>query len=342
MAIKAAALVAPAAPAVPSTVGADIAAFLAEGHRPDDGDVSGAVSGEGEGAEPDEVSDEGGGDPEADGATAEPTEEAEPAEEDSEEAAPAGSAIDGAALAKAVEGKDIAALLKAMGPAAEEMLTSKAHITLRRQLKDIEAAQGAAKADQEKASALATGLGAKYGDPIAARKAAEAGDANAFIDLVEKWGGHDWNTMQRWVANVIGGRPARLEAKAKEETEKQTKVAQKRDVALAEAKTWVSGVLNKSDATLVKECPEIVDLCIDEIRNGHGRGVDTPAKALPLAKKRLQEQHARLSRYFAVKGKKPTQVAAAKVGKTSEPQSTRKMSVEELIAETVKEERGRR
>lgn len=345
-------VIAPPAAPVQTSAAADIAAFIAEGHKADDGDISGGISeadGEADGSVADEadgsVADEGDGSGAADPGEAETATETEPAAETDSAATAPLAKVDPAALAAAVEGKDLAALLKAMGPAAEEMLSSKAHVTLRHQIRDLEKAKSEATAKKAEADGLAVKLGEKYGDPIAARKAAEGGDVDAFLDLVEKWGGHDWNTMIRWVSNGIVGRKERLEAKAADVTKQSGEKETKRAAALTEAKTWVTGVLSKSDAQLVKDCPEIVDLCIDEIRGGHGKGVDSPAKALPLALKKLKAQHERLSRYFANKGKPPKEVArvaAAKVDQPQDEQKTRKMSVEELIAETVREERGRK
>jgi hypothetical protein len=340
-------VIAPVSAPVQTSAAADIAAFIAEGHKADDGDVPGGVS-EAEDGGDGAVADEGGGDETAP-AVDEPAEatEDEPGEEGSEEAPADVAEVDPAALASAVKAKDLAALLKAMGPAAEEMLTSKAHVTLRRQIRDLEKQEAAATAKTAKADELAVQLGQKYGDPIEARKRAEQGDVDGFLDLIEKWGGHDWNTMIRWVTNGISGRKERLEAKAAEKTTEVSEKETKRQAALTEAKTWVTGVISKADSQLVKDCPGVVDLVIEEIRRGHAKGIDSPAKALPLAMKTLRQQHEQLSRYFANKakgkGEKPApKVAAAVTGKPQDDPKTRKMSVEELIAETVREERGRR
>lgn len=329
----------------------DIAAFLAEGHSAhDDADPVDAAAAEP--AEDDEGSEEleDADDSDEDSEEAEESDE-DPEDEDEDEPEEKPKAKkkfepDPKALAEAVKKQDLPALLKAMGPAAAEMLTSKAHITLRMQAKELAKKELEAKATETRAADLSTKLGEKYGDPIAARKAAADGDADAFVELVEKWGGYEWNAMVKWVANTAAGRKERLAEKGKE-TEKVAKEATaKQTQALAETKSWIETGLSKVDAKLVKACPEVVDLCLDVLRSERAAGIDTPKKAFPAVVKRLREQHARLSKYFGqapVKKVKRGTPASARVGREqAEPESTEPMSVAELIQSHVRAHGGSR
>jgi hypothetical protein len=267
-----------------------------------------------------------------------PVETEEPSEEEEEPTKP--SAIDGKKLAEAIEKRDLAALLEAIGDeAADEMLGSKAHKTLRLQVKDLVKAQKAAASTMDNAKLLAEKLDEKYRDPISTRKAAEAGNVDAVIDAFESWSGKPWADLQRWIAKGLGGRPERLAAKAKEQTKATVEQTAEQQKALAETKTWVEGVVKKVDAKLLEAVgSDVVDLVIEEIRSGLAKGVDSPTKALPLIKGKLKTRYENLHKYFGErKAKKtPPPVVAAKAGR-SEGKSTRSLTLEELIAETKKE-----
>lgn len=333
------------APAAPSAE-SDIASFLAEGHTAGDEEVleekkDTASDDDDDDDDSDDENDDSNDDDE-DGSDDEESDE----DEDKDEPKPKKDKFkpDPKALAAAVEKNDLPALLKAMGPAAEKMLSSKAHATLRLQAKQLAKKQTEINALDTKTSETATKLGEKYADPIAARKAAAAGDADAFVDLVEKWGGYEWNAMVKWVANSAAGRPARLEERAKASEKEAKGVSEKQAQAIAEAKTWIETGLNKADAKLLKNCPEAADLCMEVIRSQRTSGIDTPKKALPLVLKQLKTQHARLSKYFGtstIEGKKRAQVAATKTDR-SEEESTENMSVAEMISSHVKAHGGSR
>jgi len=308
---------------------ADIAAFIAEGHNPAEGapEVD-ALDSPALAQVPDDQEVNGPDDeqPEAPAAT--------------EKKEVAAGAPDAAKLLAAIEKKDLPALIEAMGAAADEMLTSKAHVTLRLQIRDLNKATEAANAQSTRATELATKLADKYGDPIAARAAAEQGDGDSFVALVEKWAGRDWNDVMVWLNKNITGRKERLEAKVKSTPATSTvdPVAQAR--AMNETREWVSGVLKKSDAPLFDAYPEVVDLVIAEIRTGIKKGIDHPNKALPAVKAQLKAMHEKLSKLFAAPSTRTkTPVVVAKVG-TSEGKQAREMTLEETIAETIREAGG--
>jgi hypothetical protein len=320
-----------------ASIDADIAAFLAAGNKPDEDQPTGTPEAASTN-EPDPDDDEPNaaeadqpeGDEESGGG--------EPAEES------ATFKVDPGKLVEAIEKKDIAALLEAMGPAADEMLSSKAHATLRLQAKDIKKAQDAAARTQADAKELATKLKEKYGDPIDARKAAEAGDVDAFVGLVEKWsGGHSWNDLMKWVGKGLQGRTERLEAKAKDDKKASSEAQTKRDQAIEETKSWISSSLKKSHANVLDAAPDVVDMVLVEIRDGHAKGIDSPLKAIPLVMKKLQQRHEALGKLFAAKKTKKSTVRSpsTKIGEDGTKRETRELSLEESIAQYVKENRPR-
>lgn len=328
-------------PAAPSTIDADIAAFIAEGHEPDDiagepalespedGDSVELEPGE---AEPDTE------EPSADGDLSDP---ADGVEGDAE-AKPSAVQPELAALKAALEKDDPIAFVKALGSKAEKLLGSKAHIALRLAVKEAEKHQTTAKAEQAKAQELATKLGEKYGDPISARKAAETGDPNAFLDMVEKWsGGNSWNDIQKWLASCLAGRPARLEAKQRQEASGAVDAQAKQEQKQAEVKAWVDGGVKKLAPEL--HDPEIVDMVVAEIRAGYTKGITTPAKALPLVRKKLEARYQKLHKVFG-KGAKasasrpPSPSAAA--ARTDGGSKTRRTTLEEDIAWAKAQARG--
>jgi hypothetical protein len=261
-----------------------------------------------------------------------------PAEADGEEpAAGAAAKIDGAALAAAVEKKDLAALLAAMGDdAANELLGGKAHKVLRLSLKEA----NAAKAEVEKATAA---LEAKYGDPIRALEAAQKGDAagfDAFCDVLEKWSGHGWNDLMKWAAKHIGGKGEPLpKGKAQEDTSRADAEKAEQAKAMQETREWVASSIKSADPKFLEACPEATDLIIAEISNGLAKGVDSPKKAIPLVKAKLKTQYERLRGYFGDgrRSREQTPPPAARANGVAGGK-TRPMTLEEMIAETKREE----
>lgn len=281
-------------PPTDATLDADIAAFLSEGHQPDETPAETAPNPD---ADPADASD---GDEPAPDAEVEP--EGDPAPEPEAPPAPSGKldAAATAALTKAIEDGDPVAFVKALGTHAEKLLTSKAHVALRLQVKEAEKAQAAATADKAQVKDLSVKLGEKYGDPIAARKAAEEGDVDTFIDMVEKWGGHSWNDIMKWAAAGIAGRKERLEKRQRAEASEAVSASARQEQKQAEVRAWVDAGVKKLDPEL--HMPEVVELVMAEIRAGFRNGITTPAKALPLAKKKLEAQYQRLHKVFGKKG----------------------------------------
>lgn len=334
-------------PAPDLTLDADIAAFIAEGHEPEeqpeaaeepeaapDGEAEETDDGE-EAESDDEESDDSDSDGDSEVAAEDSAEEDEAEGDDEEEpAAPAPSiatAVDLKALKKAIDADDPVAFVKALGKKAETILTGKAHRALRLQVKEFETAKVTAET-------LATQLGEKYGDPIAARKAAESGDVDAFITLVEKWAGHPWNDVAKWVTNGIAGRPARLEQKKREDASAATMAAAKQEQAVAEMTAWVDTGVKKLAPDL--HDAETVALVVAEIRAGFNAGVTTPAKAIPLVRAKLEAQYQRLHKVFG-KGKpapKPkTPAPSARIQRAQVGGSTRETTLDEDIADFMSE-----
>lgn len=326
-------------PPADSTLDADIAAFIAEGHEPDDepsiGDEpepepDGDTDESEEQDDDDEDSEADGDDDGEDSADDDAVADEDSAEDDDEGEPPAPPAsVELRALEAAIAADDPVAFVKALGAKADTLLTGKAHKALRLQVKEFENAQS-------KANLLATQLGEKYGDPIAARKAAETGDVDAFIAMVEKWAGHPWNDVQRWVTSGIAGRPARLEQKAREEQSATATAKAKQEQAQEELRVWVDGGVKKLAPELHSD--EVTALVVAEIRAGFNKGITTPAKALPLVKAKLEAQYKRLHAVFGkgtkpAKGKSPsTRVERPQVGG-----GTRETTLDEDIADFMKE-----
>ncbi len=313
----------------------DIAAFLAEGHKPDSSEAP-----EGE-VESTETADETSTD---DSDTTTDTDDNTDTSDTKETKVKLPSdSVDFAKLVEALDTKDVATLMEALGPLADEMLSSKSHKTLRLQAKDLKIAQKAAQQAEEKANELIDKLSNKYSDPIEVRKAIDSKDPGAvdkFIDYAEKTTGATWNDIIRWVVGGMAGRQTRLQQKAVEAETASVKNAQSQAEALEQAKTWVSGAVTKVDAALLTEAPEIVDLIINEIKTGYSKGITSPAKALPLAMAKLKDQHDRLTKLFARKNKKatPAPAVSAKVGTNADNNKpTRVLSVDEEIAAFKKE-----
>lgn len=299
-------------------IDAEIAAFIAEVPA---GELNAAIDSPGD-----------------DGADADAEAPGEAEDVEAEPAEPAAADVDAAAVTAAIKAKDVQAFLKALGPHAEEMLGSKAHKALRIAAKTAEkAAEKAAKKDAD-AHELVQQLAAKYGDPIAARKAAEDGDTDAFITLVEKWSGRPWNDTIRWVTQGIAGRKERLEARGREEGEAQRQAVAKKEQAVAEARKWADDGVKRLAPEL--HHPEVVDMVMAEIRAGYGAGITTPAKALPLVRKKLEAQFERLKKVFdggrGAPAKKKVESPAARITRT-EGGNTRPRSLDEEIASFVKE-----
>lgn len=307
-----------------ASIDAEIAAFMAENPA--------AIGGE---DVPDAPADTSADDtPDADAEVAAegeaaPVEAPEPAE-----TSPA-AAVDLSALKDAIAKKDPVALVKALGDSAEELLGAKAHKALRIQVKQIQAEQAKAAKKHTQADDLVKQLSAKYGDPIAARKAAEEGDVDAFVTLVEKWSGHAWNDVMRWATAGMAGRKERLAQVEREGKAQDQMAAAKREQAQAEVKAWVDQGVKKLAPEL--HDPEVVDMVVAEIRAGFANGITTPAKALPLVKEKLKARYNLLKKVFdggrgAAPKAKPKAPSAA-IERAEVGGKTRLKTLDEEIAE---------
>jgi hypothetical protein len=278
--------------------------------------------------------DDGAGDSAEAPTEGEAAEGAEPAES----AAAAGTDVDAAAVTAAIKAKDVQAFLKALGPHADTLLGGKAHRALRIAAKEAEKAAEKAKKKDSDAHSLVQQLADKYGDPIAARKAAEEGDVDSFITLVEKWGGRPWNDLIRWTTQGIAGRKERLDARDRESKAAEQMAAAKKEQAQAEVKAWADAGVKKLAPEL--HDPEVVEMVVAEIRTGFSKGITTPAKALPLVRAKLQARYELLKRVFdggrGAPAKKKVEAPAARVTR-SDGGNTRPMSLDESIAAFVKE-----
>ncbi len=281
---------------------AAIAEFLAEGHEPDDEKTE---AGETEPGEADDAADES--------EEASDTETGEESDEDAEETEDKPVDADlGTRLAKAVLSKDPTKLIAALGSHAEELLGSKAHKALRvqaRELKEREAAH--VKAD--------TTLREIFGNPVAARQAATKGDADAFVECLERFANAPWTTIVKFVNDAQAGKPARLEAKAVAEAEVKKATNAKQEAAAKQVKDAIVSVVKKKDAALLKAHPRVVELVYDAMRAGFHDGVNTPVKALIKVRAELKETYGALTKVF---GGKTTKAARTPSLRPPEPRNT--------------------
>lgn len=304
-------------------IDAEIAAFIAE--VPAAEIAAGLTDGTGDAPVDD------GGDADAAPADNDTADTAEPA------ADPA-SDVDAAAVTAAIAAKDVQAFLKALGPHADTLLGGKAHRALRIAAKEAEKAEAKAKKKDADAHELVRQLADKYGDPIAARKAAEDGDVDAFLTLAEKWAGRPWNDVMRWVTSGLAGRKERLEAQGRESGEAQRQAAAKKEQAQAEVRKWVDTGIAKLAPEL--QDPEVTEMVMAEIRAGYSQGITTPAKALPLVRKKLEARYQMLKKVFdggrGAPVKKKTEAPAARATR-SEGGNTKPRSLDEEIDAFVRE-----
>jgi hypothetical protein len=246
---------------------------------------------------PSTVADEDAETEASDDTTSDDEHPAEADESEGDEPAEAKPALDTEALTQAIESGDPAAFIEALGEHAEALLGAKAHKALRKQASEN-------KKTTKRANDIANALAAKFGDPIAARNAAESGNIDAFVDSVEKWFGAPWQDCLKAVNAAFAGKPARIAAKQEEDET----VVKQQEAAKTEAQTKVkrhiTDTLGKSDAKLMKEYPQVVELVFAKMQTEFNKGVNTPAKALKLVKEELQAQAKVLSKLFA--GDKPT------------------------------------
>lgn len=283
----------PAATNAPADADAFRAAFLAENTaddaaQPDDASVGAAQAEEpGEPAsvvEDDADDTDGAGD--ADGST-----------EDGE--ADAALPADLTALDDAIKAGDPERFIAALGAKAADLLGAKAHKALRATAREI-------KQTRDKLLKASADLKTQFGDPAAARKAAAEGNADAFVESVEKFFGAPWADCMKFVNASFAGKPARLEAKAQQERQTQQAAETQRQAAAVKVRESITEAVKKGDAKLLKAHPAIVDLVFEKMRAGFKTGCDTPAKALAAVKKDLKAQHDSLAGVFSEPARKAT------------------------------------
>lgn len=296
-----------------------IASFLADDHS--DAPAEPAVN-----AEPDSTdsTNETDDTDDADDSGAESPAEDQP-EADEVESDDPPSKFNSKALNKAIEAEDPKAFLEALGKHADTLLGAKAHKALRLQAKEL-------KKHEERADKVLAQLNAKFGDPVTARKAAEAGDADTFVEAIERQFGAGWTDIIKFVNDSMAGKPARLQAKAKQAQAQQTAQAE----AQAKVKSAIEQTIKTSDQKLLDAHPKIVELVFEKMRAEYAHGVNTPAKALAAVKKELEAQHKALSKIFT--GKTETRPASKPRPPREERQSEgRPMSNDDYIHEFLRE-----
>lgn len=295
-----------------------IASFLAEDHS----DTTPEPEPE-EAEATDESDDADDTDVDADSAAADDSEEA--GDEDEDSASPTAK-LDTKALTKAIDDEDPKAFIVALGKHADTLLGAKAHKALRMQAKEV-------RHQEQRAEKITSALMAKFGDPVAARKAAEAGDAEAFVESLEKQYGAPWAEMLKFVNASFAGKPARLEAKAKAQHAEQSAQTE----AAAKVKSEIETRVKTSDAKLLKAHPKIIDLVFEKMRTEYKNGINTPAKALAAVKKELQAEHKALAKVFAAGSTESKPATKPRPPREERQSDGRKMNDEEFIKEFLRE-----
>lgn len=184
------------------------------------------------------------------------------------------------ALEKAIESGDVRKFIEALGGKAETLLGGKAHRALR-------LAAGELTKQESRLKKASDALKEKFGDPVEARKKWEAGDLDSFVDIVEKMTGVPWTEARKAVDDSIAGRETRLQAKAKADEEAKAKAEATRAEHEKSLKGLITDTVKGSDAKLLEADPEIVDDLFRIMQTGWKKGINTPAKALAVLKKRL-------------------------------------------------------
>lgn len=258
-----------------------VESFLADdGNDSDAGDEATAQTAEREAAASDdgEAEDSSGADDAADDAEA--SDDGAEAKDEAGEEKGEKEDREPTALEKAIEAGDVRKFIEALGDKAEALLGGKAHKALR-------LAAGELSKQESRLKKAGEALKAKFGDPAEARKKWEAGDLDAFVDIVEKMTGVPWADARKAVDDSIAGRETRLQAKAKADEEAKAKAEATRAEHEKSLKSLITDTVKGSDAKLLEADPEIVDDLFRIMQTGWKKGINTPAKALAVLKKRL-------------------------------------------------------
>lgn len=258
---------------------------------------------------------------------------------------PAGGTPDAATgidpeLAALVESRDLDALAARLGIAdAAEYFGIKPEDfkAIRHERKKID--RGRAELDD-----LSTKLRDKYGDPIVARKAWEAGDLNTYFQTLERWSGVPHADVQKaWTLHVQGKPVPKLEPKPV--------VAQAVTVDAGKVAALKTRIGEDIKADPLASTPGIVDLVFEKMRAGWNKGVRTPVAALKLVAADLVERNkaerAALKKAGLIKSKPAAPVVQARAvtpragtartqATEGKPGSTRPMTDRELAADVMK------
>lgn len=204
-----------------------------------------------------------------------------------------------AKLHEAIEAADPERFIAALGDKAEALLGSKGHKALRQVVKEIKVSRS---------SLLSAGeaLKAKYGDPAAITAAFAKGDADAVVEGFERFSGASWADLIKFVNASFAGKPARLEAKQREQQQAQTVEQTRRAAAETSVRADIEATAKKAEPKLFAAHPALTDLIFAKMRTHFKLGLDTPAKALAAVKKELEQQHKSLGKVFSGKGSATT------------------------------------
>lgn len=228
-------------------------------------------------------------------------------------------------LAKAIAADDPELFLSALGDKAETLLGSKAHRALRLQAKELSKTR-------ESLHKAANDLKSTYGDPAAVRAAASKGDHDGVLDGLERFFGTSAEKLLKFLHDGLEGRPARLEAAGKAKSEETAAAETARKEAEGRVRASIESTIKQSDAALLEGYPALSERVFSKLRDGLGRGIDTPAKALAAVKAELKAEHAALAKVFAAQPKPK----APAVRPPREPQATgREMTPEEFRREFI-------
>jgi hypothetical protein len=261
---------------------AAVASFLAE-------DGGGAADAPAEAvtepaATDDDAAEPAGDEPAAEGDADEPeTSEDADSDETAEPEKPASAEREPTELEKAIAAKDVKAFIAALGDAANDLLGGKAHKALRLAAKEI-------RDGEERLAKSAKALTERFADPTAAFEAAKRGPdgADAFVEAIERQAGASWADIVKYVNDSQAGKDARLQAKARADAEKTSADQAKRAEHERTLRTLITDTVKGSDAKLLEADPEIVDDVFRVMKTGWSKGINTPAKALVVVKRRLE------------------------------------------------------
>ena len=230
-------------------------------------------------------------------------------------------------------GVDMLELAEALGVPPETLkVTPATHKALR-------IAQKRAREMAANAEKLSRDLQSKYGDQASALEAAGKGDLSPAIEFIEKTFGMPWNELNRMVAGLMQGKPAkdlhekrellelRKKAAEREEADKKAAAEQAQQQKVADAKQWIANSL-RGDKLATEDLnrqlseagfPTITDLVFEEMAANWKNGLTDPRKALEKVKFKLSKQARALQ--SAGFGTKPSAAPKSKPMATSRPRA---------------------